>query len=181
VAFLCVLAGLLMLSWQKERTLRWTHRVISRLPRLDADRWTKQAESLIDGFGVLREGRPMAEVVAWSLGVWLTAALTYFVLMQAFPHPLPSLPFAAAMLVLCALGLSAIVPSSPGYIGVFHAATVLALSVFGIEKSLALSYAIILHGLNYVTLTALGAFYALRESISIWQLEGEVAAIEGKG
>jgi uncharacterized protein (TIRG00374 family) len=178
VAFVALLLGLLGLSWQQDRSLRWLQRVLARLPMLDAGRWMKRAESLIDGFGLLRARRPLFEVTGWSLAIWLTAAITYFVLMHAFALPLP---FAAAVLVLCALGLSAIVPSSPGYIGVFHAVTVLALSLFGIEKSLALSYAIVLHALNYVTLVGLGAFYALHESVSIWRLEGEVATVEGEG
>jgi hypothetical protein len=168
VAFVVVLVGLIGLSWQQERSLRWLRRVLVRLPRLDAERWTGRASSLIDGFALLRARRPLIEVTIWSLLIWLTAATTYFVLMQAFAL---HLPFAAAVLVLGALGVSAIIPSSPGYIGVFHAATILALAPFGVEKRLALSYAIVLHGLNYLTLLALGGFYALRESVSIWQLE----------
>jgi uncharacterized protein (TIRG00374 family) len=168
VAFAVALIGLMGLSWQQERSLRWIYQILVRLPRLDAERWTKRARSLIDGFGLLRAGRPLAEITGWSLAVWLMAAVTYFALMQAFAL---RLPFTAAVLVLCALGVSAIIPSSPGYIGVFHLAVVSALSLFAIEKDQALSYAIVLHGLNYVTLVGLGTFYALRESVSIWRLE----------
>jgi len=168
VAFVIVLMGLMGLSWQQERSLRWLHRALVWLPMVDAERWTERGSGLIDGFALLRARRPLVEVTGWSLLIWLTAAMTYFVLMQAFAL---HLPFAAAMLVLSTLGVSAIIPSSPGYIGVFHAATILALSPFGVEKGLALSYAIVLHGLNYLTLVVLGAFYALRESVSIWQLE----------
>jgi glycosyltransferase 2 family protein len=163
-----LLIGLIWLSLQRDRSLHWLQRILGRFPFLDVGKWTQQAESLIDGFDLLHTRRPLIEVTGWTLGIWLTAAVTYFILMQAFSL---QLSFAAAVLVLCALGLSAIVPSSPGYIGVFHAVTVLTLSLFGIEKSLALSYAIVLHGLNYITLVGLGVFYTLQESISISRLD----------
>jgi uncharacterized membrane protein YbhN (UPF0104 family) len=41
-----------------------------------------------------------------------------------------------------------ILPSSPAALGVFEAATVVALKAFGLDDSLALSYALVLHALN---------------------------------
>ncbi len=168
VALVVVLLGLMTLSWQQERGLRWLRRIVRRIPMLDADAWTQRAGSLIDGFALLRARGPLGEVIGWSLIIWVTTAGAYFMLMQPFAL---GLPFTAAVLVLATVGVSAIIPSSPGYIGVFHAATLLALAPFRVAKSPALSYAIVLHGVNYLTLLLLGVFYALRESVSIWQVE----------
>ena len=64
----------------------------------------------------------------------------------------------AGLLVVVATNLVLILPSSPGALGVFEAATVVALKAFGVDDSLALSYALVLHALNLLPYIAAGAF-----------------------
>ncbi len=71
---------------------------------------------------------------------------------------------------MCSLGISAVIPSSPGYIGVAHAVIVLVLTFVGVNKEIALSYAIMLHGLSFIMQILLGGFYSLHESISITKI-----------
>ena len=49
-----------------------------------------------------------------------------------------------------------ILPSSPGALGVFEGATVVVLGAYGVDPSVALSYALVLHALNLAPLFALG-------------------------
>src|SRR5262249_59055970 len=56
---------------------------------------------------------------------WGTLALSSVLLIQAFQVPAPP---AAALLVLVATNLGAVVPSSPGSLGVYHVMAVMALS-----------------------------------------------------
>jgi len=49
-----------------------------------------------------------------------------------------------------------LVPSSPGYVGVFHYLVTVALVPFGVPKDLALSFALVWHGVNYLTLCLSG-------------------------
>ena len=130
--------------------------------------------SLIEGFDLLRVRRPLIELILWSVGIWTSGAVVYYWTMQAFGI---TLPFQAAVFVLCVAALGVMVPSSPGYVGVFHYAVVLALTVFGVAKDQALSYALVLHGVNYITLVALGFLFAARESISVLRLESEIAGL----
>lgn len=51
----------------------------------------------------------------------------------------------AGLLVMVAVTLGSALPSSPGSIGVFHMATVLALSAFGIPATEAAAYALVMH------------------------------------
>jgi hypothetical protein len=61
------------------------------------------------------------------------------------------------MLVLGTTGLAAILPSSPGYVGVFHSAVVLALLTVGATTAdTAFAYAIVLHGVTMLVLILLG-------------------------
>jgi len=68
-----------------------------------------------------------------------------------------------------------VVPSSPGYIGVFEYITVVALSLFGVDKESALGYALVLHALSYLVVAVLGlvaiwiegySYSRLRETLS---------------
>jgi hypothetical protein len=48
------------------------------------------------------------------------------------------------------------VPSSPGYVGVYHAAATLALTAFGVDPSTALGIALITHAFSYGSLVIVG-------------------------
>jgi uncharacterized membrane protein YbhN (UPF0104 family) len=61
------------------------------------------------------------------------------------------------MLVVVAINLSLVLPSSPAALGVFEAATVVALRAFDVPRAEALSYALVLHLLNLVPFLVIGA------------------------
>jgi uncharacterized membrane protein YbhN (UPF0104 family) len=106
------------------------------------------------GFAPLRSPRTAAAVTGWTVAVWLVGALVYGLVMRAFDL---QLPFEAAIFVLGATAIFAVLPSSPGYIGVFHSAITLALALYGgVEHETALAYAIVLHAMTIVILIALG-------------------------
>jgi uncharacterized membrane protein YbhN (UPF0104 family) len=66
------------------------------------------------------------------------------------------LTFASAVLVIVAVGLSMILPSPPGAIGVFEGAALIALKAYGTPRSLALPYALVLHAVNLVPFLLVG-------------------------
>ena len=61
------------------------------------------------------------------------------------------------MLVVIGIGLAMILPSSPAALGVFEGATVVVLAAYGVDKSEALSYALVLHALNVLPLLVVAA------------------------
>ena len=65
-------------------------------------------------------------------------------------------------------------PSSPGFIGVYEAAYVGALSVFGVSYESALAFALVDH-VFYIGLTGIvGAYALIREGLSLSQLARRV-------
>ncbi|UCC38788.1 MAG: flippase-like domain-containing protein [Candidatus Aminicenantes bacterium] len=79
--------------------------------------------------------------------------LTNFLLFKAFDL---NLSFWVGLVVLLAIQVGNIPPSVPGKIGVFEYAVILALAAFGISKSHALSYGILLHLVAYLPKILLG-------------------------
>lgn len=160
---------LLGLSFQKERGLNLLRRLTVPLPVLSHPRLWRALESLIDGFAILRSPREIGGVIIWSIFVWITGGLVYWTVMCAMALPAG---LAAAFLVMLVTSLVVVVPSSPGYIGVFHYVAQLTLAnVFGIDKSAALSYAIVVHALTYLWLIALGMYSMWHEGLTYQRLQ----------
>ncbi|MBM3127269.1 MAG: flippase-like domain-containing protein [Chloroflexi bacterium] len=162
-------AFLLVLSFQKERGMNLLRRIIAPIPFLQSPRLWRALESLIDGFAILRSPREILGVALWSVFVWLTGGAIYWIVMRAMNL---DASVAAAFLVMLVTSLVVVVPSSPGYIGVFHATTVFVLtSVFGWDKSIALSYAVVVHALTYILLIGLGIFSMWHEGLTYQKLQ----------
>ncbi|MFQ5595676.1 MAG: lysylphosphatidylglycerol synthase transmembrane domain-containing protein [Anaerolineae bacterium] len=169
--------GLVVLSTQRARTVRWSHAVLGRVPRIDGLRWAERVGGLVDGLGALRSPAALGQAGAWSVVVWLLSGAAYYFVMQAFHL---NLPVTAGMFVLAVTALVSIVPATPGYVGVFDYTAVLALAVFGVERSLALSCAIVLHAVSFITFSGMGLISLARESLSFSAVIGEQSPVIGE-
>ena len=76
----------------------------------------------------------------------------------------------AAFWVVVITSLGMVIPSSPGYVGVFHYLTVLTLGFFGVDQGTALSYALVLHAVVYIFLSATGVYGMAVESLGFGEL-----------
>ena len=85
---------------------------------------------------------------------WLFFALSFWLVMLCFDF---GLAFGAGLLVVIATGFSLALPAAPAGLGVFEAATVVALAAYDVPKSEALSYALVLHAFTIVPFLVAGA------------------------
>lgn len=107
---------------------------------------------------------------------WLLyAAVTYLFLLWAAQMPLTA-GQAMAVFVLSALGMA--MPSSPGAFGVFEAAVVFALGLFGVDKEQALAAGVVLHMLQYIPVTLLGMLVLVRSGLSIRKIRESEEGLE---
>ena len=83
----------------------------------------------------------------WTTLSWLVLGLAYWLEMEAFHLDTPPL---SGLLVVIAIGLAMILPSTPAALGVFEGATVVTLQLYGIGNSEALAYALVLHALSFL-------------------------------
>ena len=103
-------------------------------------------------------------VVLSSVAVWLLLALSVWTAMHA-AHL--DLPLVASWVVLAFLGLGVSLPSSPGFVGVIQAATVLALALFAIPRAEALSFSLLFHASQFFPITGAGLVCLLLEHVSL--------------
>lgn len=155
---LAVVAALVVLVYvlvrYDERAVRWLLSPLRRLPGAGAaERVEAAAVNATRGLVALREPRIALRGMALTLASWLVLALSFWILMAAFDL---DLPLVSGMLVVVAINLSLVLPSSPAALGVFEAATVVALRAFDVPQAEALSYALVLHLLNFVPFLVIG-------------------------
>jgi uncharacterized membrane protein YbhN (UPF0104 family) len=123
------------------------------LPFLDDVRFTGAARNIGRGLLGLRSARTAAIGCSLTVASWLALAVSSWLLTLAFHLHVPLL---AGVLVVVATNIGQVLPSSPAALGVFEAATLLALSAYGIDRSAGLPYAVELHALNLVPFLLLG-------------------------
>ncbi len=158
------IAILLMLTFQKERGMALLRRLTAPIPFLRNEKLWGALEALIDGFAVLRSPRALLGVESWSLEAWILGGMMFWFVMLAMGL---NLPIPAAFLVMTITSLAVVIPSSPGYIGVFEAATTVVLvTAFGVDQTHALSYALVMHAFNYLWLIVLGVYSIWHEGLS---------------
>ncbi len=150
------------------------HKRLGRgLARLTAGRHLPVGQHLRDEASSFREG--LRQLIArdhvfriwgWSWAAWLGAFAINYLLMRALDI---DAPVAVAVLLTCTTNLAMLLPSSPGYVGVFHAAATLSLIPFGVGSAQAFGFAILAHLVNVLPVSLLGAAFLLwgRESLNL--------------
>lgn len=160
----CLAAAIALLARYGERPLRFVLRPLAWLPFVPAERFDAAVRNLVRGLSGLRRPGLALEALLWTSLSWLVLGVSWWLLMLGFDLELPLL---AGLLVVIATDLAMILPSAPAAVGVFEAATLVALGAYGIEESRALSYALVLHALNFVPYIAVGALVLQRHAAGL--------------
>jgi hypothetical protein len=157
--------------------LRIFARIARRLlPARAAERVISGAEGIVAGLVVLKSPTRFAGVVLWSLVLWIKNAAAFAICFRAFGL---DIPFEAALLLQGIIGFGVAVPSTPSYVGVFEAATLLTLQLYGVDSSLAVSYALTYHLTTFLPITLLGFWSLSRLHLKLRELS--TAAAGGGG
>ncbi len=180
--FFGVVIGALVVLASEERALDLLARVCRPLPVRLADSVKTKAAAFVVGLRALRGGRNLLLIVGWSIIIWSIETTSYVLVMRSFDPTLTSgSPLIAALLMMSMVNLGSLIPSAPGYVGVFQFFGVLALSAFGVPTGVALAIAIVSQVIQWVTVTGIGLFFVARESMSLAALAGERAGVAVDG
>src|SRR4029078_5462542 len=99
---------------------------------------------------------------------WGLAGLGAWSMLRAF---LPEATATMGFVTLTLLALGAAVPSAPGSAGVYELVIVQTLTaVFGVDRNVALSYALVVHAANILLAAGVGALAVPREAKSLTEL-----------
>jgi hypothetical protein len=155
-------------------------RLIERALFFLSARWRDKIMSAVKKFnaGLAIMGRPSALILTLvlSLLVWTLNLVPVWLSALAFDI---HLSFIGSMFILAVGAAAAAIPATPGFFGTFHAFNQQAMVfLMGVDPSVALSFAIVLHATYYFPMAAAGALAAWREGYSLTRLRHEAEETE---
>lgn len=163
LAFLmfCFIAFLIL---RKEKALKLINKVLNKLPGKLAHKMDELIYHFIDGFQIITNIKLLLYLFFLSALIWLVDVMAIYVLLLAFGF---NLPLIASFVVMIILIVGIAIPTAPGYIGNWHLACVLALSLFGLAEAQTLSFAVVYHFLSMVIVMVLGVAFLPFNKFSI--------------
>jgi uncharacterized protein (TIRG00374 family) len=167
---LVFLAVIIIMLMKREAALKIFSPLINRLPERFAGKVDGLIRQLIDGFKIFSDFRLLLQVILLSWVVWLINAAAIYTLFHAFAF---QLPFTAAIVLMIILLIGIAIPTAPGFIGNWHYACILGLTLFDVSKSEALTFAIIYHFLSIGIVIALGIIFLPFNKFSIADMKKE--------
>jgi uncharacterized protein (TIRG00374 family) len=148
---LAVLAILMIVK--REAALRVLSPLIGLLPARYAEGFRRLIRHFLDGFRIMVDPGLLLGVVGLSIFFWLIDVYAIHLMLAAFGFQLPP---AAPFVIMLILVVGIAIPTAPGFIGNWHYFCILALSLFGVPKEDALSFAIVYHALSIGVILLLG-------------------------
>jgi glycosyltransferase 2 family protein len=172
-----LLAGALVLVFFPTRTVAIAERIANavlpkgiRRPLIDA------LHAFIAGLHVLRSPRLLAISVGWAVAQWAFLATSFLLAFHAFGITEPG--YLGAVFLQSLIAMAVAIPAAPGFFGVFEAASVVGLGLWGVSNARAVSFAVGFHIAGWLTVTGLGAYYAARLGIRVRDLTRSEERVE---
>jgi len=156
----CIVA----LIWQREHSFNILNRILNKFPGKLTLAIERIIHHLIDGFKIITDIKMLFYLFFLSVFIWFIDVLAIYMLFLAFGFKLPVLASVVLMIILIA-GIA--IPAAPGYIGNWHFACILGLSLFGVAKPEALSFALVYHFLSIIFVVVLGIIFLPLNKFSI--------------
>ena len=169
-----LVAALAILVRWNIRPLVWALRPLARFRAFPVERVEALAAELVTGLDAVRKLRLALPALAASFAAILVVGCSFWLVTFAFHL---HLPFGAGLLVMVATSLAMVIPSSPAAVGVFEAATLVALKPFGVSHAPGLSYAVCLHALNAIPFLVFGLAILPRHGLQALRAEAPPAVI----
>ena len=174
-AFLGALAVFLLAAMFPTKAYALASTIVQRLaPQRYQERILGLVDKFLGGLGALRSPKDALMVFLTTVMIWLLETGKYWFVMQAFPF---KVSFFALMLMNGIVNLATTIPSAPGYVGTFDAPGIAVLTAYEVAKATAAAYTLVLHVALWLPITALGAYYLLREGMG-WRPSVDKLEIE---
>jgi len=160
-----------LLQYRNEWAMKIVRFCIRPLPAKWGEKIVGMVHSFTEGLKILKDIRAFLAALLLSVGVWGAMIFTYYPIHWAFGIE-AELPMMMSVLIVClTIGIFISLFPTPGFLGAFQAACVVALhDVFGIQKAVAASYGIVAWLVAMGFIIVVGSFFVIKDNISFTEL-----------
>jgi len=175
-AMLGIIAAFVILYLNKNLALKVVDMTMGRVSSGLAVRLRGMLEQFADGMHVFKSAADMSRAILWSLVTWGGGTVCYYCILRAFGIVAP---WYASFVIMACLAVAISLPSTPGFLGVFHAGIALAVLIVAPETDIDVLKAavIIAHLLQLLPVLVVGFVCLYMENLGLMELRyaGEVA------
>ncbi|GEM_PF-2548032 len=165
VAIGIVFAGVLAVFLFQNRLLGFLSG--TGLQKIIPEKFKNMAKNfLVGGQSLKKSAKSNFLIVFFTVIIWLSHVLAYFIVAYGLGIQL-SVP--QLFLIVSFSSLSAMIPSSPGFVGTFQAAFAAIFIALGLDAETGIGMSVILHAAAFISTAGLGIFSTNRFGVSLSQ------------
>ena len=144
---------------------------IKPLPQKWADKIVGMVHSFTDGLKILKDAKGFMASLILSFMVWTCMVFAYYPIIMAFglENQMPAI--SSVVIISLSIGIFISLFPTPGFLGAFQAACVVALhEIFGVSKAIAASYGIVAWLVVMGSIIVVGLLFVVKDNISFAEL-----------
>jgi glycosyltransferase 2 family protein len=159
------------LFFKAEGVFRFGAKILHFVPQRIAIKAEKKLESFYSGFAVAKVKEKFGMILFQSFTIWGLYVLGMYIPFFAFePLVKPELNFSASVILLVISSIAWVLPA-PGAMGTYHSFLSIAMvRLYAVDMTTALSFAIVTHGIGYLTVNVVGAYFYFRDHLKISEI-----------
>lgn len=142
----------------------WPEKIKDKL----ANMITSMFERFSYGLQFLTSLKAVLNVGFQTLLIWVVMGLSNYFVFLTFGF---DITIDASFVLLVVVSILIMVPSTPGFVGVYHYGVVVSLGIYAIPDVEARACAIVLHAAQYLVVTLMGFYFLKKEHLSLKKLE----------
>ena len=171
-AILVLFAFLVFTKIYRDASVNFIGRILKPFPDTFRDKIIELLHSFVDGLVALKSWKHYFIVIILSPLIWLCYALIFQIGLHAFEFVSAyDLPWTTPVVLLVITTIAIVVPSSPGYVGTYHFLCQISLAFFSVPKSEGLTFAIVLHAINFFPVLVVGLILVSLEGLNLKRLQ----------
>lgn len=169
VIVVAVTVILMLMIKRTEVTLRVFNKTLGIFSNKMVESGNHFLTSFLTGARFLHNLKSYVWITLLTFLIWATFTVSIFTLFYSMNFNAEGLGVFEAVVFMVFTCFAIMIPAAPGYVGTFHEIAKQSLVLFGIDKEKALGFAIIIHALNYISITGVGFIYFLRSNLKLKQ------------
>ncbi|MFH1368247.1 MAG: lysylphosphatidylglycerol synthase transmembrane domain-containing protein [Elusimicrobiota bacterium] len=165
ILFLAVITALFFMTRHQEYAMRIMSRI--PMPKRFSEKILHFFGNFIKGLQIFGNVKGLVTVFVLSLCVWSIEGFVFYLMNIAFHM---GLNYFQMLFVMIIIGMGAILPPAPGYVGTVEFLGVMSLSILNVDKNLAFGFILTLHILQLLTISFWGIRSLIKEKITLSEL-----------